>query len=192
MLSQLRAGDHGHAAGWCRCCQPSKSCRCGLPASRWSPPSTAFTTCGQLFIYTRTPQQNARTIWGRYFPGFTEHERRLHDEAVLRDAVRRTGGLTLVAAQTFQHPRTSTAGRLRAQAEGRHCSTFSLYPPEELRAAIATFLARLPGPEVCWVDKHLLVVVAGRRRNQAEPGGSSSRGPGDQGSGPPGQRRARR
>ena len=23
---------------------------------------------GQLFIYTRTPQQNARTIWGRYFP----------------------------------------------------------------------------------------------------------------------------
>ena len=29
---------------------------------------------GLLFIYTRTPQQNARTIWGRYFPGFTEHE----------------------------------------------------------------------------------------------------------------------
>jgi malonyl-CoA O-methyltransferase len=28
---------------------------------------------GQLFIYTRTPQQNARTIWGHYFPGFTEH-----------------------------------------------------------------------------------------------------------------------
>jgi ubiquinone/menaquinone biosynthesis C-methylase UbiE len=24
---------------------------------------------GQLFIYTRTPQQNARTIWGQYFPG---------------------------------------------------------------------------------------------------------------------------
>jgi hypothetical protein len=55
---------------------------------------------------------------------------------VLRDAVRRTGGLTLAAAETFQHPRTSTAGRLRAQAEGRHYSTFSLYPPEELRAAI--------------------------------------------------------
>src|SRR5436189_2367954 len=27
---------------------------------------------GQLFIYTRTPQQNARTIWGRYFPGCTD------------------------------------------------------------------------------------------------------------------------
>ena len=25
---------------------------------------------GQLFIYTRTLQQNARRIWCRYFPGF--------------------------------------------------------------------------------------------------------------------------
>jgi hypothetical protein len=71
---------------------------------------------------------------------------------VFRDAVVRTCGLTLVAAQAFQHPRTSTAGRLPAQAEGRRYSTFSLYPPEELRAAIATFLARLPAPEVSWVD----------------------------------------
>ena len=100
---------------------------------------------GQLFIYTRTPQQNARTIWGRYFPGFTEHEQRLHSQAAIRDAVRRTRGLTVIATQIFKHPRSSTAGRLQAQAEGRHYSTFSLYPPEELRAAIATFLARLPG-----------------------------------------------
>ncbi len=115
---------------------------------------------GQLFIYTRTPQQNARTIWGRYFPGFTEHEQRLHSEATLRDAIRRAHGLTLAATQTFQHQRTSTAGRLRAQAEGRHYSTFSLYPPQELPAAIAAFLARLPNPEVSWVDEHLLVIAA--------------------------------
>jgi SAM-dependent methyltransferase len=126
---------------------------------------------GQLFIYTRTPQQNARTIWGRYFPGFTGHEQRLHSEAAIRDAVRRTDGLTVVATQTFQHPRTSTAGRLKAQAEGRHYSTFSLYTPEELSASIATFLARLPSPEVCWVDEHLLVAVGGSRHNQLEPGG---------------------
>jgi len=48
-----------------------------------------------------------------------------------------------------RHPRSSTTGRLRVQAEGRHYSTFSLYPPDALRASIATFLARLPGPEVC-------------------------------------------
>jgi hypothetical protein len=128
---------------------------------------------GQLFIYTRTPQQNARTIWGRYFPGFTEHEQRLHSEAAIRDAVRRTGGLQVAATQTFHHPRTSTAGRLRAQAEGRHYSTFSLYPPQELRAAIAAFLAALPSGEVSWIDEHLLV-IADKRRNQAEPDGPAS------------------
>ncbi len=126
---------------------------------------------GQLFIYTRTPEQNARTIWGRYFPGFTEHEQRLYSEAALRDAVGWTDGLRVVATQVFQHPRLSTAGRLRAQAEGRHYSTFSLYTPEELRASIATFLARLPSPEVSWVDEHLLVVVGASLRNQAEPYG---------------------
>src|SRR6266568_4540824 len=124
---------------------------------------------GQLFIYTRTPQQNARTIWGRYFPGFTEHEQRLHTQATLRDAIGRTGGLTVTATQTFGHPRSSTAERLRAQAEGRHYSTFSLYTPQELRVSTATFLARLPGPEVCWVDEHLLLVAAASR---PRPGGA--------------------
>ena len=129
---------------------------------------------GQLFIYTRTPQQNARTIWGRYFPGFTEHEQRLHSQAAIREAVGRTDGLTIIATQTFQHPRTSTAGRLGAQARGRHYSTFSFYTPQELRAAIAAFLARLPGPEVCWVDEHLLVIAGRSRDNQAEPDGPAS------------------
>ena len=133
-----------------------------------------LTPGGQLFIYTRTPQQNARTIWGRYFPGFTEREQRLHSQAAFRDAVRRTDGLTVVATQTFRHPRSSTAGRLQAQAEGRHYSTFSLYTPEELRASIATFLARLPSPEVCWVDEHLLIVVGGSYRHQVQPDGPGS------------------
>lgn len=190
MLAQLTAGEHGHARG----VVPVRSAAEELPFRTASLDVVTAFNCvhhfdlarfltavarvlqpdGQLFIYTRTPLQNARTIWGRYFPGFTEHEQRLHSEATLRDAVRRTGGLTLVAAQTFQHSRTSTAGRLRAQAEGRHYSTFSLYPPDELRAAIATFLARLPGPEVSWVDEHLLVVIGGSRRNQVEPGGPGS------------------
>jgi len=120
---------------------------------------------GQLFMYTRTPQQNARTIWGRYFPGFTEREQRLHSEAGFADAVRRTAGLRIVATRTFSHPRSSTAERLRAQAEGRHYSTFSLYPPQEWRPSLAAFLARLPGPEVSWVDEPLLV-VAGTSRYQ--------------------------
>ncbi len=191
MLAQFKAGSGGHAPGVVQLVAAAEE----LPLRTASLDLVTAFNCvhhfdlarfltavarvlqpdGQLFIYTRTPQQNARTIWGRYFPGFTEHEQRLHSEAAFRDAVRRTGGLTLVATQTFRHPRSSTAERLRAQAEGRHYSTFSLYPPEELRASIATFLGRLPGPEVSWVDEHLLVVVVGLSpRNRAEPGSFSS------------------
>ncbi|HEY6276638.1 MAG TPA: class I SAM-dependent methyltransferase [Streptosporangiaceae bacterium] len=190
MLAQLKAANRGHAPG----VVPLLAAAEELPLRAASLDVVTAFNCvhhfdlgrfliavarvlapgGQLFIYTRTPQQNARTIWGRYFPGFTEHEQRLHSRAAIRDAVRRTGGLEMAATQTFQHPRTSTAGRLRAQAEGCHYSTFSLYTPEELRASIATFLARLPGPEVCWVDEHLLVVAGASRHNQLEPDGPGS------------------
>jgi SAM-dependent methyltransferase len=208
MLAQLKAGNHGHAPG----VVPLRAAAEQLPLQAASLDLVTAFNCvhhfdlgrflaaaarvlrpgGQLFIYTRTPQQNARTIWGRYFPGFTEHEQRLHSETALRDAIRRAGGLTVVATQTFRHPRSSTAERLRAQAEGRHYSTFSLYTPEELRASIATFLARLPGPEASWVDEHLLVVVGGSRRNQAEPHGPASPAkPGDHGSPPSDPRRTR-
>jgi len=126
---------------------------------------------GLLFVYSRTPEQNARTIWGRYFPGFAEREQRLHSERALRAAVRQTRGLVVVGTRTFRHARTSTRERLRAQAEGRHYSTFSLYAPSELPAAIEQFLVRLPGSEVSWVDEHLLVVV--RRGRDARRRGSS-------------------
>ncbi len=184
MLAQLQAGNHGRAV-----VVPLVSAAEELPLRTATFDLVTAFNCvhhfdlgrflaavarvlqpgGQLFIYTRTPQQNARTIWGRYFPGFTEHEQRLHTEAAFRDAVRRTGGLTVVATQTFRHPRSSTAARLRAQAEGHHYSTFSLYAPDELRASITAFLSRLPSPEVCWTDEHLLVVIGGSRRSHAKP-----------------------
>src|SRR5260221_13257052 len=152
MLSQLTAGNGGRAGG----VVPLLSAAEELPLRSASLDVVSAFNCihhfalarfltavarvlqpdGQLFIYTRTPQQNARTIWGRYFPGFTEHEQRLHSEAGLRDAVRRTGGLKGVATQTFRHPRSSTAARRQCQAEARHYTTFSLYPPGALRASI--------------------------------------------------------
>jgi SAM-dependent methyltransferase len=194
MLAQLTAGQHGQALG----VVPLRAAAEQLPVRAGSLDLVTAFNCvhhfdlarflaavarvlrpgGRLFIYTRTPRQNARTIWGRYFPGFTEHEQRLHSEAALRDAVRRAGGLTVVATQAFGHRRSSTAERLRAQAEGCHYSTFSLYTPEEFRASMATFLARLPGPEVSWVDEHLLIVASASRRIHAEPDGRAS--PADQ------------
>jgi SAM-dependent methyltransferase len=175
MLAEVRAGDHGHA--------PLAPLRCtaeALPVRTGSLDLvTSFNSVhhfdlgrflaevartlredGRLFVYTRTPEQNARTIWGRWFPGFTEREQRLHSEATLRDAVHQTRGLRLVRTQTFSHARSSTPERLRAQVEGRHYSTFSLYQPDELRQALAAFLARLPGREVRWVEEHLLLEAA--------------------------------
>ena len=190
MLAQLRAPSRGHAGG----VVPLLAAAEQLPLRTASLDLVTAFNCvhhfglarflaaaarvlqpgGQLFNYTRTPQQNARTIWGRYFPGFTEHEQRLHSQAAIRDAVRRTDGLMMIATQAFQHPRTSTAERLGAQAQGRHYSTFSFYTPQELRAATATFLTRLPGPEVCWVDEHLLVIAGASRHSQAEPDSPAS------------------
>jgi SAM-dependent methyltransferase len=190
MLAQLTGGQDGHAAG----VVPLLAAAEALPLRAASlDVVTAFNSVhhfdlgrflaaaaavlrpgGQLFIYTRTPQQNARTIWGRYFPGFTEREQRLHSEAALCQAIGRADGLTVAATQAFAHRRTSTAERLRAQAEGCHYSTFSLYPAQELRAAVAAFLARLPGPEISWVDEHLLVAARRSRRNQLHAGGPAS------------------
>jgi SAM-dependent methyltransferase len=207
MLAQLKAGNHGGAV-----VVPLVSAAEELPLRTASLDLVTAFNCvhhfdlarfltavarvlqpdGQLFIYTRTPRQNARTIWGHYFPGFTEHEQRLHSEAAFRDAIRRTDGLTVVAAQTFRHLRSSTAERLRAQAEGHHYSTFSLYTPEEVRASIAAFLARLPGPEVSWTDEHLLIVVARSRRNQGELTVRPARRAGRSTMGPPDQRRVPR
>ena len=185
MLAQLNAGNHGHAVG----VVPLQPTAEQLPLRDASFDVVTAFKCvhhfdlgrvltavarvlapgGQLFIYTRTPQQNARRIWGRYFPGFTGHEQRLHSEAAFPDAVTRTGGLNMIAAQTFKHPRSGTAERLQARPRDATTRQFSLYTPEELRASIAAFMARLPSPEVAWVDEHMLVVVGGSRHNQVEP-----------------------
>ncbi len=79
---------------------------------------------GWLCIYTRTPEQNARTIWGRHFPGFIEREQRLYSEAALRDAVRQTSGLQ-VGRDTDLHAPAFDHGRA-TQGPGRGSSLLDL------------------------------------------------------------------
>ncbi len=200
MLAQLKAGSRGHAGGVAPLLAAAEelplrdasldvvtafNCVHHFDLGRFlSAAARVLAPGGQLFIYTRTPQQNARTIWGRYFPGFTEHEQRLHSQAAFRDAVSRTGGLQVVATQTFKHPRSSTAERLQAQAEGRHYSTSPSTPRRSARVHRG-----LPGPPAR--PRGLLGrrAPAGRhRREPPQPGGAGRPGqpgePGDQGSGP--------
>ena len=118
---------------------------------------------GKLFIYTRTPEQNAQSVWGRLFPGFVDKETRLHSEAVLRQAVESTEGLEVDSTRSFRYERSATPEQLLEQAENAHYSTFCLYGREEFAAALLVFLRRLPDHLVRWCDGNLLVICERRQ-----------------------------
>jgi SAM-dependent methyltransferase len=115
-----------------------------------------------LFIYTRLPEQNARTIWGRHFPGFTERETRLSSLGDLHGSIERTEGLGFEGAISFRYPRRASLDRLIEQARRRHYSTFSLYEPKEFEDALADFRVRVSAaaPDVdaiVWHDENVLI-----------------------------------
>ena len=157
MLAQLRAASRGHALG----VVPLLAAAEQLPLRTASLDLVTAFNCvhhfdlgrflaaaarvlqpgGQLFLYTRTPQQNARTIWGRYFPGFTEHEQRLHSQAALRD--RRP-------ADQWAHTRRHTDLPAPAHEHGR--------------------AARSPGPGAPLLDILLLHAAGAARSHRDLPG----------------------
>ena len=117
-----------------------------------------------LFIYTRYRSQNARSIWGQYFPRFVDKEDRLYESDVIRDAVGVVAGLTLERIKPFRYLRRSSLDRLNEQARGRHYSTFSLYGAEEFEEALEGFKDEVRGrfvdlKAVEWYDENSLVVV---------------------------------
>ena len=59
-----------------------------------------LTPSGQLVVYTRTPEQNRRTIWGHHFPEFATRETRLYRVEDLRSALQATGAFAAVRTQT--------------------------------------------------------------------------------------------
>jgi ubiquinone/menaquinone biosynthesis C-methylase UbiE len=112
---------------------------------------------GHLFIYTRTPEQNAMSIWGRAFPGFTSRENRLHAEMTLRRALRCLGS---VNERSFSFPRRATPNQLAERVRGHAYSTFALYDADELDDALDRFLQTIEArDEVHWQDHNLLIHV---------------------------------
>lgn len=100
---------------------------------------------GLLAIYTRTPEQNARTVWGQHFFGFTEHETRLYRCERLKEAIGSVSELQLEGIQEFKHMRVESLESLLKRARHRHYSTFAFYPAEEFRRALETFAEKLNG-----------------------------------------------
>ena len=119
---------------------------------------------GRLFVYTRLPDQNARTIWGRYFPRFAERETRLYALDRLHAAVDSCLGLRFETATRFRYPRVASLARLCEQARHRHYSTFALYDPEEFETSLRTFEQRIRADfpdagRVTWQDENVLLEV---------------------------------
>ena len=105
--------------------------------------SRVLTPSGQLVVYTRTPEQNRRTIWGHHFPEFATRETRLYGVEDLRAALQATGAFTSVRTQTVPWAVTTSLSRLVEQATHYHYSTFRLYSDDALHAAIDTFRQRV-------------------------------------------------
>ena len=114
---------------------------------------------GHIFVYTRTLEQNARSIWGRRFPGFGDKETRLLRRDRLERAVAATAGLELFGVQEYRFARRAAVDVLEARVRACAYSTFSLYGQAELAEALGCFVASLRPGEVDWTDENTLVIA---------------------------------
>ncbi len=122
---------------------------------------------GLLVIYTRTPQQNAQTIWGKLFPDFAKRETRLFSEETLRGAFTRQPEFQSVALRLAPWTLRTRVARVLSQTRGRCYSTFDFYSADEFAAALEIFHERLVGAyrsrhSIAASNDHLLVTA--RRR----------------------------
>ena len=128
--------------------------------------SRVLVPSGQLVLYTRTPEQNQRTIWGRYFPEFTTRETKLYRSSDLQAALQSTEVFDSVRVQMIPWKITASLSRLVEQVVHFHYSTFRLYSDDLLRVAIDTFQQRVRQafPDVTHItsDNDHMVMIAQR------------------------------
>lgn len=122
---------------------------------------------GFTFIYTRLQSQNARNIWGRFFPLFPEKEKRLYELDEITDMVEAVGSLTIDVVKDFRYRRNATLEQLLKRVRSRHYSTFSLYSKDELKESLREFEKKIvlsyrdPG-HIEWIDENMMLVLRHR------------------------------
>ncbi|UCG85062.1 MAG: class I SAM-dependent methyltransferase [Gemmatimonadota bacterium] len=124
---------------------------------------------GKLIIYTRTPEQNRRTVWGRLFPRFADKEDRLFTEEELATALDQTGAFGKVELLAISWSVETNLSRLIEQARCGAYSTFEFYSRREFQEAVETFaqsvLDHFADPSRIVVQNdHLLAVATKKRR----------------------------
>jgi SAM-dependent methyltransferase len=158
MLAELTAGNHDHALG----AVPLLSTAEELPLRTASLDLITAFNCvhhfdlgrfltaaarvlapgGQLFIYTRTPQQNARTIWGRYFPGV--HRARAAPAQRGHAPGRRQPDRRVQGGRSTGLPASAVEHGRAAQGPGRGAPLLDVLPLHAGR--VARVHRDLPGP----------------------------------------------
>ena len=119
---------------------------------------------GLLVIYTRTRSQNARNVWGRYFPKFAEKERRLYELRELQGLLDTVPGLQLETIQEFRFERMASFDWLAERAKNHHYSTFALYEAAEFDWAMRQFQRNLRRhfldiDHITWCDENTALVL---------------------------------
>jgi ubiquinone/menaquinone biosynthesis C-methylase UbiE len=125
---------------------------------------------GYIFIYTRLKSQNARNIWGQYFPLFWEKENRLYEQDELERTIAMVASLSIEHVRYFRYRRVVSLDRLINLARRAHYSTFALYGADELSAAIAGFRDNIKRhfsdlKRIEWFDENTLLVLRKRGAN---------------------------
>ena len=122
---------------------------------------------GRLVIYTRTPEQNRRTIWGQLFPHFAERETRLYTEGTLRAALDAADELESSELHEMPWMMHTSVPRLLDQARRSYYSTFQFYSSREFEEALGAFeigvRARCDHASAVTARNDHLLVLATRR-----------------------------
>lgn len=122
---------------------------------------------GRLILYTRTPEQNQRTIWGQLFPHFAERETRLYSKSTLRAALGAITDFESIELREMQWTIRTSLSRLLEQARSGGYSTFRFYSADEFEEALDTFEIRVRAtfddPAAITAQNDHLLVLATRR-----------------------------
>ena len=119
---------------------------------------------GKIFIYTRLRSQNARNIWGQYFPLFSERETRLYELNEMEQWIQSVDLVSLETAKPFNYKRLATLEQLVEKVKAKHYSTFSLYEEDELDKALKTFQENIRRQfkdtnQIEWFDENILLIL---------------------------------
>ncbi len=116
-----------------------------------------------LFIYTRTPEQNAQTIWGRCFPFFCEFEDRLFTKKELL-SLALEHKFEIVNVEDYIYTRVASPQELSRKARSFHYSTFRLIPEHLFETCMGKFERNLSeitidNGLVTWMDSNVLYTL---------------------------------